>query len=397
MSRIEHIRLEHVKKILAAYGANQPLHQFLKGYFRTNKQIGSKDRKFLRAYTYAWFRLGYACQGDEMELRLAKAIFMSNEKPDTFFVYLSSLTDWLPEEHKWTLSVKEKLRFLQIATEDVFPYYDLLSNELAKELFVQSIFSQPYLWLRALKGKEVLLEEQLNKQQITFVKNKTWPLAYALPNGSNVDVAGLAEVQDLSSQKVGKLIKLDKGAHVWDCCVASGGKTLMLADKQEGVNWYVSDVRDSMMENMHQRFKDNKLKSYAYARIDLSRPTKKLSFSYQNSPKSVEVQEGYFDLIVIDAPCSGSGTWARTPEQIQTFAPENIQYYVDLQKQIVNNAFPFLKPGGQILYITCSVFAAENETQVTNLAIPGLHLQYMELLQGMHEGADSMFIALLGK
>ncbi|MBX7203934.1 MAG: RsmB/NOP family class I SAM-dependent RNA methyltransferase [Bacteroidia bacterium] len=398
MSRIEDIRLTHVKRILSAYHFEIPLHHFLKNYFRENKQIGSKDRKLLRQYTYYWFRLGKAITGEETELRLAIAVFLNETETSPFFDFLSLRCHWKPDDASWRFSAAEKLKLVQISPADIFPWMDELCDELLKMEYIESFFKQPRLWLRARIGKEQLLEQQLQKQQLPFERNAEIPQAYALPNGSNPQAEGLAEVQDLSSQKVTRLFQVTQGINVWDCCAASGGKSLALADNCSGIHLFVSDMRERILENLQQRFAINGIDSYAAAVADLSMPHSTISFTKWPGKKRMEVPPGFFDLILVDAPCSGSGTWARTPEQLQQMNEQTVNRYAALQRSIVQNVLPFLKPQGLLVYSTCSVFAKENEQQTAFLASSeGLKIIVQQLIQGTNEGADTLFAAVCRK
>lgn len=398
MSRIEDIRLGHVRRILNAYRFEIPFHHYLKNYFRENKQIGSKDRKLLRQYTYYWFRLGMACKTDPFELRLAKAVFLNELQPSLFFDFLATHTQWVPEPETWTFTTGKKLNLLRLKLNDIFPWEGALSEGLNEQNFIESLFRQPNLWLRVRKGKEQLLEQQLSKQQIPFERYQHLRQAYALPNGSNAETEGLAEVQDLSSLRVTEFIQPQKGAKVWDCCAASGGKSLALADKYPEIHLYVSDIRARILENLQARFRVNEVKKYATALVDLSKPLKSLTFLHYPDKRTETIQESYFDLIIVDAPCSGSGTWARSPEQLQQMDEHTVSKYASLQRNIVQHASAFLKNGGQLVYVTCSVFAGENEKQAEFFtAHLGLQLKSKQLLQGTSEGADSMFVAILNK
>ena len=105
-----------------------------------------------------------------------------------------------------------------------------------------------------------------------------------------------------------------------------------------------------------------------------------------------------FDLIICDAPCSGSGTWGRTPEQLSYFDESRVDYYAALQKKIVSNTIAYLKPGGYFLYITCSVFKKENEEVVEVVEKDfGLYAVRVEVLKGYDKKADTLFAALLQK
>jgi 16S rRNA (cytosine967-C5)-methyltransferase len=105
-----------------------------------------------------------------------------------------------------------------------------------------------------------------------------------------------------------------------------------------------------------------------------------------------------YSVIICDAPCTGSGTWSRTPEQLYFFKQKTIDVYAGLQQQIVSNIIPHLQAGGIFIYITCSVFKKENEGMV-NFIKEKFHLQLvqMELLKGYDKKADSMFTAVFKK
>ena len=101
---------------------------------------------------------------------------------------------------------------------------------------------------------------------------------------------------------------------------------------------------------------------------------------------------GPFDLIICDAPCSGSGTWSRTPEQLAFFHPDRIGHYAKLQRAIVSNAIPYLKKNGMLVYITCSVFKKENEETITFIRDKfSIQSSPMELLKGYDKKADTLF------
>jgi 16S rRNA (cytosine967-C5)-methyltransferase len=98
---------------------------------------------------------------------------------------------------------------------------------------------------------------------------------------------------------------------------------------------------------------------------------------------------------VADVPCSGSGTWARTPEQISQFDERSIEDYSILQRKILSNLIPQLAPNGYLLYLTCSVFAQENEEKVNYLMQKhSLISVEKRMIKGYLHRADSMFAAL---
>jgi len=213
---------------------------------------------------------------------------------------------------------------------------------------------------------------------------------------ANVDVEKLidldvdAVVQDISSQKTINLLA-DLPAQpttIWDACAGSGGKSIMLADRYRKVGLYVSDIREEILEELERRFKLAGIVAQKLFCTDLQHPMS-TQVAKSNLP------EGGVDLIVADVPCSGSGTWGRTPELLRSFDETMISEYQFMQKSIVSRLPAQLKPGGHLLYITCSVFKEENDEVVDYIQQSlGLTLVRKEMISGINEGGDHLFAAL---
>jgi 16S rRNA (cytosine967-C5)-methyltransferase len=113
---------------------------------------------------------------------------------------------------------------------------------------------------------------------------------------------------------------------------------------------------------------------------------------------SLKLPRTQFSGIILDAPCSGSGTWGRTPESSTFFKAAQIGEYAALQKKIAGNVAPFLAPGGTLIYITCSVFKEENEDAVAFLEKEcGLTIEENGIISGYERNADTMFVAVAKK
>ena len=272
---------------------------------------------------------------------------------------------------------------------DVFPWNDELSNEIDLTKFNESFFIQPDLFLRLRPGKENIVKEKLTIAAIDF--NIESHNCLALSNASKLDgiieIDKEAVIQDISSQKVLDLLQLQTSnpkpqTKIWDCCAASGGKSILAYDTIPNIQLTVSDVRSSILHNLKKRFENAGIKNYKSFITDLA-----------HSP--LTTHHSPFDLIICDAPCSGSGTWSRTPEQLHFFKNDKIDYYTNLQKKIAVNASKSLKKGGQFLYITCSVFKKENEDVVDYLKQnTALQLKAMKYYKGYEKRGDTLFVAL---
>jgi 16S rRNA (cytosine967-C5)-methyltransferase len=195
-----------------------------------------------------------------------------------------------------------------------------------------------------------------------------------------------AVIQDINSQKVlGPVVDYLKDTNqrinAWDCCAASGGKSILLKDTFPNSQLTVSDIRSSIIINLRKRFKEAGIFNFESFVVDISDP------HYRNNM--------LYDLVICDAPCSGSGTWGRTPEQLYFFTEDKIRHYASLQQKISGKASQNVRKGGLFLYITCSVFKEENES-VTEFIQQNssLKLYNMQYFSGFMQRADTLFAAL---
>ncbi len=388
--------MQYAAGIIEAYQGEMPLSAFLKQYFAQYKKFGSKDRKHIGHLCYCYYRLGSALPGLPVTGRIKAALFLCSD----------ILTDWQPlfTEHwisRHTPDLESRLQFLeqemQLDVTAIFPFTQDLSKAIEQPPFIRSHLVQPDLYLRLRPRREAQVLHNLRAHDVPF--RSISPTCIALPNNTRlegiVQIDKEAVVQDRSSQQVAGLLQqvsfdnTTRRAQVWDCCAASGGKSLLAYDTLKHIYLNVSDVRPSIIQNLKKRF--------AAAGIhDYSAFVKDLSIEPNAHSKEEESFEWpLYDLILCDVPCSGSGTWSRTPEQLYFFTPEKIRYYQQLQRRILTQAVRQLKKGGYFLYITCSVFEAENEANVA-FATEKLQLQQIDaqLLRGYDHKADTLFAAL---
>lgn len=329
-----------------------------------------------------------------IEDRILIGLFLCSDKPNEILKELKP--EW-NEKVESDLMGKYSMINIQQSIFSVFPWKEELSEGIDHKKFCESFFIQPDLFLRLRPAKEKIVKEKLKEAGIQFEIISDNCLA--LPNSSKIDnVIELnkeAVVQDRTSQRVGAFFSLVRPGQpvpilresdrVWDCCTASGGKSIMLYDLYPNIDLTVSDIRESILINLKKRFREAGITKYKSLIVDLT-----ASNFIPHAPD--------FDLIIADAPCTGSGTWSRTPEQLYYFKKEKIDEYASLQKKIVSNAVRDLKPGGHLLYITCSVFKKENE-EVVAFIEKEIHLQLikMDILKGYDKKADTLFAALLRK
>uniref|UniRef100_UPI0040476D37 hypothetical protein n=1 Tax=Roseivirga sp. TaxID=1964215 RepID=UPI0040476D37 len=277
----------------------------------------------------------------------------------------------------------------------LFPKIESIEEAIDKEEFAYSHFVQPDLFLRLRPKRGEIAKKKLTEANIPF-KHITVD-CLALPNTSRVEEVLMINkevvIQDYASQRVGKMLEKVKTmlpntaekAKVWDCCAASGGKAILAVDKLGAIDLTLSDIRQAILENLKVRMQDAQIINYKSLKLDLT------------NPKRMEAI-GDFDLIIADVPCTGSGTWSRNPERLLHFNKKEIGRYVKMQKDITNSIQSKLKPGGFLLYITCSVYQQENSEIINDLVkTTGLALIESQVISGAEYQSDTMYAALLRK
>lgn len=380
-------QLRNFQRAIDAYDKTEPFARFLTGFFKENKQMGSSDRRMTSRFCYNLFRLGDALIDLPTVDRLVVSEFLCEIQSAVVALYQP---DWISH---MTSSLEEKIVYLEAQgytiISSLYPFTSHLSPTIDKDKFVLSHLVQPDLFIRVPQNNKATVERELAGHDITF--NDVFGNAYRLPNGSKLQhikkIEGLYEVQDLSSQQSLNGLSLKRGDKWWDVCAGSGGKSLLLLDHCPHIDLLVSDIRLSILRNLDERFDKAKIRTaYRKKVLDVTQDIHHL------------MDGETFDGILVDVPCSGSGTWGRTPEMLSQFNEERIQEFTTLQRQIVTNVVDYLKPQGILIYITCSVFEAENEQLVRFLENEhGLVLEEAGIIKGYDRKSDSMFTARLRK
>ena len=375
-------QLRHALHIIDAYQGDLPLHVWLKNYFREHKQMGARDRRLQSDMVYAYYRLGHALKHLSTADRLLAGFFLCNDEHSDLLRHFRPA--WDP-----TAPLTEKIAFFQRQPEstafrvtDIFPWPEDLSPGIDHETFCLSFLRQPDLYLRIRPGHKDAVLEKLRTVPHEFLP----PVTVRLPNGVKVEDYFIPDreivIQDYSSQQVAQFLQSTRAPRsFWDTCAASGGKSILAHDLYPDMLLTVSDIRESILLNLRTRFRAAGIENYDSFLIDLA---------IQSPPN----QTAGADLVLSDVPCTGSGTWSRTPEQLYFFRQGKLLHYSELQKKILRHVVPYLALDASLIYCTCSVFKKENEGIVAFIRDDlGLSLHRSSPIEGYRYRADTLFAA----
>jgi 16S rRNA (cytosine967-C5)-methyltransferase len=227
--------------------------------------------------------------------------------------------------------------------------------------------------------------------------------------GTRAFSAGWFEVQDEGSQLIGFLTEAKPGQVVVDGCAGGGGKTLHLAAMMEDRGeLYAFDVSESRLRELEVRARRAAVRSIRTQVLSRAEPVRGGQFALAEL-------RGRADAVLVDAPCSATGVLRRTPDLAWKLTVNRIAELAEKQKAIVEAYAPLVKPGGRLVYATCSLLPQENEAVVEEflerhpefavesasevlarqgIALPAQHDRFLRLDPGVH-GTDGFFGAVL--
>ena len=185
------------------------------------------------------------------------------------------------------------------------------------------------------------------------------PWGLRLPADTRVDdhpafLDGLVEIQDEGSQLIALACQSPTAGKVLDLCAGAGGKSLALAAAIPGAEIIATDTNRARLAQLPPRAERSG------AKIEL-----RLLDGGRESEQLADLAD-QCDILLVDAPCSGSGTWRRNPEGRWRLSPDRLDRLVNLQRRLLDMAEPLVKPGGALVYATCSIIRAEGADQARN-------------------------------
>lgn len=357
----------------------QAAEQALLRWARNSRYAGSKDRSAVRDLVYEALRRrnslagrGGALSGRGLMIGLCRE---AGQDPDLHFTGENYAPAPLNahervENNVTSTDIPEWL--IPLWQKALGPEADKIAGEMGQRAPV---------WLRVNPSRMTVSEARSMLEQDGIVTETAPQLTGALRvcsgerriNSSRAYLDGVVELQDLSPQLACSFLPLKDGDRVLDYCAGGGGKSLALAGRQSGIRVFAHDAEPGRMADLPDRAKR------AGIRIE-----------------QVSVPEGEFELVVADVPCSGSGTWRRTPDAKWRLTPVKLQQLTEIQSEILDEAAKFVAPGGHLAYMTCSLLEAENIQNVE--AFLSRHDQFRQISSKFWTpltASDGFFLSLL--
>lgn len=318
-----------------------PLDLFLSHYFRSNKQLGSKDRQKIANSAFGmvrWKLLLDHLAGKDSSWESRFAIYKGFQ-PEAFL-----LVNTLPPHVR--VSIPEPLFQLLVDAYGIEKALNLsqISNTQAPiTVRTNTLKTTRDELFDLLSAQYDVSCTEVSPLGIEFKKREPFAEMEAFKQG-------FFEVQDEASQLVALEVHAQSGDQVLDYCAGAAGKSLAIGAQMGNLGQlYLHDISEAKLEKAKKRMKRAGVQNAQY-------------FS-TNSPLRKKLH-GKMDYVLVDAPCSGSGTYRRNPDLKWKFTNESLDNLIKEQRTIFEEALYFVKPNGKIVYATCSLLKEENERQV---------------------------------
>ena len=406
----------------------RPADTLVSAYFRGHRYIGSKDRAAISERIYrimrCYHRLCWQLQRQKQEpdarsLVLADALLNVAAGPDDLAAHYNGskygpeeLTEW---ERKWTGSlIGKKLEHKDMPVEVLYecpmwaeePMHRALGADFNTEMEAMLKAAPLNLRVNALLTTRDKVLGQLKAEGLKAEAGKICPWAIRVEGRPALSrhplfEGGAIEFQDEGSQCVALLTDVRPGEQAVDFCAGAGGKTLAMGAMMNNKGRIVAlDVLGGRLKRAKERFRRAGLHNIETREMTSERD------------KWVKHHVGHFDVVLVDAPCSGTGTWRRDPDKRWRHLGPGLSELVPLQRKILESACRLVKPGGRLVYATCSLLPEENEDQINTflgehkdfklVPVPDSLREFsvtpsMLKLTPARNGTDGFFAALMTK
>lgn len=348
-------------------------------FFKQKKYLGATDRRIISETIYEAIRtlprieLQLKQQNLGQNLTVPVSLYAAlscKHKPDSIQNIISSLLNY--PQHLWRKIDKavEKeyeptSEIEKIAYQTAFPTWfvqQLLQSysvdEVVQMLTILNQNAKVHLRVNTYLATPDAVTDALQKEGITAQKGNLCPETLIVEHRKPIFTTqtykkGWIELQDEGSQVVAWLVNPKPGKTVLDACAGGGGKTLHIATLMKGKGTvFAYEIDPQRFGNIKQRIRRSQLQNI------------RLLDTVQKFEAFKQAYTGKVDYVLIDAPCSASGTLRRNPDLKLRLSPEDIERLPNVQLEILQTYQSFVRVGGRLIYVTCSIFEKENQSVV---------------------------------
>ena len=366
----------------------------LERQFKQHPQWGSRDRRFIAEGVYdavRYYRLYAHLAQSENNFWFITAVWLivkGHELPEwPEFVHVNR--EWIKKEYEKSSEI--------FALAESYPDWlitraeEELGEEMAKnELRAMNTQAPVFLRVNTLLCSIQQCLTELEKSGVAVERVPNSASALRLLKRENIFTQavfkkGWIEVQDAGSQLISEFVNPLPGQTVIDACAGAGGKSLHLAALMKNKGKIISlDVEDWKLEELKKRAKRANVQNIETQKIEL--------------PKTLETLHQRADKVLMDVPCSGTGVFRRNPDAKWKLSNEGIEKTRGIQKEIISTYHNMLKPGGELIYSTCSILPSENQKIVQEFLVQN---SAFELTEEKHvfpsAGFDGFYMARMKK
>jgi 16S rRNA (cytosine967-C5)-methyltransferase len=375
------IALALLDEVVHAVKSAMPADATLARMFKQHHEFGSRDRRHYAHVVFTYFRWrGWITHlaPDELRRQIAWAIALDgNSQEDPLYTRWTELTglDAATLTNLGEQGLEGKRAIIASAhpsvvlrDRDLVPDWvpSVLPDEKIAAPFIAACQSRPPTWVYIEPSRIRNFSTMLSAQQIRHWAHPVLPGAIALETPFQKQLLERAwgcsiQVQDIGSQTVATICHAQPGESWWDACCGAGGKTLQLA-RQVGPSGAIlaTDVRESILNNLQLRASSFRFDTVATSVLD----------------SAIQLPEGrIFDGILVDAPCSGLGTWPRNPDARWRLNRDDITARAELQGRMLHNVASRVKTGGLLIYSVCTVTQPESSSVIDDFLQHHPHFQ----------------------
>lgn len=382
-----------IQSLRLIFEENKYADKVIEKVLKQNSRWGSRDRRFIAETTYdivrwyRWFRELAQSKGTDFWKLLGVWCILSGVDLPAWEEFDGLSPEAVREREKRTM-YSRKIRESIPDWLDEVGEKELGKDKWESELSALNEMAPVVLRTNTLKVTKAELQSRLEEEGIETIAPDSYPDALVLKERQNIFGSpcfkeGLFEVQDAGSQVISPFLRIAPGMRVIDACAGAGGKTLHLAALMKNKGRMVAmDTEAWKLEELQKRAR----------RAGVSNMEAKVI----ESGKTIKRQANSADRLLLDVPCSGIGVLKRNPDAKWKLSLEFIEKIRDLQQHIIRDYCDMLKPGGLMVYSTCSILPSENEKQVQQFLSEN---NRFELVEEKHilpsEGFDGFYMALL--